>query len=204
MATNDCLPISGRLFVTDRRTKTQFLVDTGSDLCVFPCSALKERRPKSTYQLSAANGSTIDTYGDVLLRLDLGLRREFSWRFTVANVTKPIIGVDFLAHFHIIVDCRNQRLIDDTTSLSATAAPTKSSDIISSVKIMTGDTQYHALLKKFPEITRPPTGTERLHQHNTVHHIKTTPGPPIACTARRLAPDKLKIARQEFEEMLKN
>lgn len=204
MATNDCPLSTGRLFVTDRRTKIQFLVDTGSDLCVFPRSALKERRPKTTYQLSAANGSTINTYGDLYLKLDLGLRREFSWRFIVADVNKAIIGVDFLSFYNIIVDCRNQRLIDNTTSLSAIASPILPSDTISSVKVMTGETKYHALLAKYPDITRPPTGTERVHHHNTVHHIKTTPGPPVTCSARRLAPDKLKIARQEFESMLQN
>ncbi|CAH2226313.1 jg18631 [Pararge aegeria aegeria] len=44
MATEDYPTASGRLFVTDRTTKAQFLVDTGSDLCVFPRSKLKERR----------------------------------------------------------------------------------------------------------------------------------------------------------------
>ncbi|TLM25049.1 RNA-directed DNA polymerase, partial [Acinetobacter baumannii] len=38
----------------------------------------------------------------------------------------------------------------------------------------------------------------------TVHYIRTTPGPPIASTPRRLAPDKLKIAKAEFETMLQN
>ncbi|KAG6458433.1 hypothetical protein O3G_MSEX010849 [Manduca sexta] len=41
-------------------------------------------------------------------------------------------------------------------------------------------------------------------KHNTVHHIRTTPGPPVSCTPRRLAPEKLKVARQEFELMLNN
>ncbi|XP_046973671.1 uncharacterized protein LOC124540250 [Vanessa cardui] len=54
---------SGRLFVTDKWTKTQFLVDTGSDLCVFPLSMLRERREPTTYKLTAVNGSTINTYG---------------------------------------------------------------------------------------------------------------------------------------------
>lgn len=36
-----------------------------------------------------------------------------------------------------------------------------------------------------------------------MHHIKTTSGPPVFCTPRRLAPDKLKIAKDEFDAMLK-
>lgn len=49
-----------------------------------------------------------------------------------------------------------------------------------------------------------PTGTHRDIKHNTVHHIRTTPGPPVSCTPRRLAFDKLKIAKQEFEAILAN
>ncbi|CAG9101291.1 unnamed protein product [Plutella xylostella] len=201
MATNDCPSSTGRLFVTDRRSKAQFLVDTGSDLCVFPRSALRERRAKTNYQLCAANGTTIDTYGFAQLNLNLGLRRDYPWRFIVADVTKPIIGVDFLSFYNLIVDCRNQRLIDNTTSLSTVGSVELLCNSITSVKVSTGDTRFHKLLTEFPEITRP-SGTTRTTLHNTVHHIRTTPGPPVSSSPRRLAPDKLKIAKQEFEEML--
>ncbi|GBP79084.1 hypothetical protein EVAR_103509_1 [Eumeta japonica] len=49
----------GRLFVTDRCIKMQFLVDTGSEICVFPRSAVHHRRTRTTYQLSAANVTII-------------------------------------------------------------------------------------------------------------------------------------------------
>lgn len=42
-----------------------------------------------------------------------------------------------------------------------------------------------------------------LHKHNTVHHIQTTPGPPVSCRPRRLAPAKLAAAKKEFEEMIR-
>lgn len=201
MATDDCPSSSGRLFVTDRSTNTQFLIDTGSDLCVYPRSALRDRRAKTDFELCAANGTTIDTFGFIHLNLNLGLRRNFQWRFIVADVTKPIIGVDFLCFYNLVVDCRNQRLIDNTTSLFSSASIAQMN--IFSVKISTGDTRFHKLLSKFPEITRP-SGTPVIPKHNTVHHIRTTPGPPISTTPRRLAPDKLKIAKREFELMLSN
>lgn len=202
MTTDDCLDTPGRLFVTDRSSKVQFLVDTGSDVCVFPRTALHDRRTKTTYQLSAANGSTIDTYGYLQLNLDLSLRRNFRWNFIVADVTKAIIGVDFLSHYNLIVDVRNKRLIDNLTSLSTIAHVVNVPDVCS-VKVPIGNTRYHAILAEYPEITRP-AGTPHVPVHNTVHHIRTTPGPPIACSPRRLAPDKLKVARNEFESMLAN
>lgn len=67
----------GRLLVTDRKTSTQFLVETGSDLCVFPRSQLRERRAATNYKLTTASRTTIDTYyGYAYLYLDLGLRRS--------------------------------------------------------------------------------------------------------------------------------
>lgn len=203
MATNDCpSTATGRLFVTDRSSKTQYLVDTGSDLCVFPRTALCDRRTRTGYNLCAANGSSIATYGYVNLDLDFGLRRTFAWRFVVADVTKPIIGVDFLNFYNLVVDCRNKRLIDNLTSVTATATLANCKNV-SSVKVVTGETQFHKILDEYPEITRP-AGKHHTTPHNTVHHIRTTPGPPVSSPPRRLAPDKLKIAQREFQSMLAN
>ncbi|KAJ8724718.1 hypothetical protein PYW07_015676 [Mythimna separata] len=201
MATDDC-PSAGRLFVTDQRSKVQFLVDTGSDLCVYPRSAITKRLEKTNYQLCAANGTSIATYGFINVSLNLGLRRDFAWRFIVADVTRAIIGVDFLSFYNLVVDCRNQRLIDNHTTLSAPASPVRRSDDVSSVRVSLGDSAYIHILREFPDITRPP-GIHRTPKHNTVHHIRTTPGPPVSCSPRRLAPDKLKIAKDEFDAMLK-
>lgn len=81
MATNDTCPLSRRLFVTDKKSRMQFLVVTGADLCVYPWNMRNLSREKSTYELTAANGSPIATYGTLMLTLNLGLRREFAWRF---------------------------------------------------------------------------------------------------------------------------
>ncbi|GBP75972.1 hypothetical protein EVAR_32223_1 [Eumeta japonica] len=101
-----------------------------------------------------------------------------------------------------MVDIRNRRLIDNTTTLSTSGSDATSSSTISSVKILLGDTRYDKLLAKFPDITRP-SGTLRSPKHNTVHFYKTTPAPPVSSPPRRLAPDKLQIAKCEFEAMLK-
>lgn len=54
---------TGRLFITDRRSKRQFLVDTGSDLCVCPRRLIPRRKERVNYNLCAANGTTIHTDG---------------------------------------------------------------------------------------------------------------------------------------------
>ena len=43
--------------------------------------------------------------------LDFRLRRDFKWRFIVADVTHPIVGADFLLFFGLMPDLKNGRLI---------------------------------------------------------------------------------------------
>jgi cleavage and polyadenylation specificity factor subunit 1 len=200
-AANVCTTASGRLFVTDRVHKQRYLVDTGSDLCVFPRKLLPGRRERTDYTLYAANGTTIPTYGWISQSLNLGLRREFTWRFVVADVQLPIIGVDLLSYYGLLVDCRNNRLLDGVTSLSTPGRTAPSS--VPSVKTIATDATIDSLLVEFPELTRP-TGVHREVRHNTTHHIRTTPGPPVACRPRRLAPDRLAVAKAEFDTMLRD
>lgn len=54
-AANSDRPRTSRLFVTDLMTKIEFLVNTGSGLCVLPRTRVKGRTKKSTYDMFAAN-----------------------------------------------------------------------------------------------------------------------------------------------------
>jgi hypothetical protein len=134
-----CSTMTGRLFVTDSSSKRQFVVDTGSDLCMYPRRLAPRRKERANYDLCAANGTTIHIYGWLPLSLNLGLRRDFTWRFVVADVTHPIIGVDFLSHFCLLVDCRKNRLLEGVTSLAIQAQA--ASELIPSVKTITDGTR---------------------------------------------------------------
>ena len=61
--------------------------------------------------LFAANGSPIATFGELTLELDLGLRRSFHWRFTVADVTRPILGADFLSFLWFARRCQKPPVV---------------------------------------------------------------------------------------------
>lgn len=200
MAASNFRPTSSRLFITDKNTKIQYLIDTGADLCVFPRNKLRGRYDKQPYELSAANGTVISTYGDLTLTLNIGLRRDFTWRFVIADVSRPIIGVDFLAHFGLLVDVKNRRLRDQTTKLSTQGG--SSTCGVASIKTVGGSTIYHQLLQKFPDLTRP-DGQMRETRHATKHYIRTTPGPPVSGRPRRLAPDRFRAAKKEFETMMR-
>ena len=196
-AANVCTTSSGRLFVSKQR----YLVDTGSDLCVFPRRLLPGRMERTDYILYAANRTTIPTYRWASRSLNLGLRRDFTWRFVIADVELPIIRVDLLSHYGLLVDCWNNRLLDRVTSLSTPGLITPPS--VPSVKVIAGGTPSDSLLEEFPGLTKP-AGSHREIRHNTTHHTRTTPGPPVACCPRRLAPDRMTVAKAEFDAMLRD
>ena len=104
----------------DRNSKQRYLVDTGSDLCIFPRKLLLGCRERTDYALYAANRTTILTYGRTSCSLNAVLRRDFTWHFVIADVELPIISVDLLSHYGLLVDCRNSCLLDGVTSLSMT------------------------------------------------------------------------------------
>lgn len=112
IAAAPCSSTSRRLFITDRNCKIQFLVNTGSDVCLYSRLSSSKYNLQSNYTLSTANGTQVRTYGDIVLHLNFGFRRTFTWRFLIADVTMPILGADFLAHYDIIVDIKNSRLYD--------------------------------------------------------------------------------------------
>ncbi|GFT14596.1 retrovirus-related Pol polyprotein from transposon 17.6 [Trichonephila clavipes] len=114
-----CLPgRKFRLFVKDRETGCQFLVDSGADVSILPWTKTKGECLASQYKLCAANGTEIPTYGLKILTLDLGLIRPFQWPFIIAKVKRGIIGADFLKKFQLLIDLHNRKLIDGVTNLS--------------------------------------------------------------------------------------
>jgi hypothetical protein len=58
-----CATATGRLFVTDRTSKRQFLVDTAPDLCLYFRRLILGRKERVSYHLCAANSTTMHIYG---------------------------------------------------------------------------------------------------------------------------------------------
>lgn len=147
----------------------------------------------------AANGTPIKVHGQKRIQIDLGLRREFIWTFIVADVTSPIIGADFIAHFDLLIDLKRHRLIDNFTKLQTTCSIDVNSPAIT-IKTFDTTSPFADVLSEFPNITK-------LAQPGTVkttitHRIETT-GQPVFARPRRLNGERLEIARKEFEYMMK-
>jgi hypothetical protein len=102
------------------------LVDTGAAVSVFPhrSSAAPSGPP-----LTGVDGRSILSWGSVKKTLNFGLY-TFICSFILAAVSKPILGVDFLAENHLLVDPSTQQVLDSETlrplSHSVSAPPPRS------------------------------------------------------------------------------
>ena len=191
-----------RLFyIHDKISGTKFLVDTGAEVSILPAgSRLVTKGNPASIKLQAVNHSPINTYGQQSLTLDLGLRRTFRWIFVVADLPIPIIGADFLREYGLLVDVKHRKLTDTTTNLVISGVYCKQSHVTPVVMATTPASRYDTLLHEYPDIVRP-VYKYGIVKHETTHHI-TTCGPPVSARPRRLAPDRLRIAKNEFEHML--
>jgi hypothetical protein len=103
--------------VVDQISKRRFLVDTGTSFSIFPH---RSSAVPSGPSLFGPAGKIIPCWGETTLSLLFGGRR-FEWTFLLAAVTFPIIGVDFLRYFRLLVDPAANRLVDPHTSEAITA-----------------------------------------------------------------------------------
>lgn len=159
-------------------------------------------RTKSSFSgsfLYAANGSRIKAYEKKVLELDIGLHRKFDHVFIVAEVTKPIIGADFLFKFDLLPDLRNKKLLDRVTNLSIKTSLCRTKT--ESPLLYLVENEFMSVLKNFPELTREPSFDLPI-KHDVVHKIVTKGQLPFS-RPRKLDSNKFKIAKTEFDVMLK-
>lgn len=186
------------LHVHDSNTRYNFLVDTGAAISLLPPSRYDKKFIATTDSLRAANGTSIKTFGQRTVTIRLG-SRNMTWRFTVADVTQPILGTDFLCHHHLLVDMSHRRLMDAKTfeTFHVSAAPDFAFCVHTIHDANLND--FERLLMDHPALLRP-TFSGSLPAHGIQHYIQTT-GPPVHARARRLPPEKLAVARREFDQM---
>lgn len=189
-----------RLFIPDPTSKLTYLVDSGSDVCVLPYQKKSFQSNKENITLYSANGSTIKTYGVKVVTLSLNLRRKFQWPFILADVSKPIIGADFLRHYGLLIDLKRGCLKDPLTNLVSSG--TKSNVNTPQVTLIANDSAFRDILNKYSDVIRPYPKLKEV-KHSTVHRILTR-GQPVFARPRRLHPAKLAAAKREFEYMLEH
>lgn len=89
---------------------------TGADVSIiwFEGSA---KLKKPVLKLYATNDSMINTCGTKSLKVFLRTKCIAWWKFLIANIGRPILRVDFLSHYDLLVDTKNKRSKDTSACI---------------------------------------------------------------------------------------
>ena len=117
--------------------------------------------------------------------------------FVIADVKQALLGADFLCEHSLMVDVKGRRLVSANTFLSQPLLQMNGTP--GRVHCISTSNEFYKLLQEYPSILTP-TFSSPTTTHG-VHHFIPTTGPPIHSHARRLSPDKLAIAKEEFGKM---
>lgn len=185
------------LFLKDSVSGRRFLVDSGSQKSLLPPAKSDLSSRGVGPHLSAANGSSIGTFGSRSVTVCFGGRR-FVWDFVIAAITTPILGADFLCANNLLVDVTNRRLIDAVSFATFSCMSGGLGSLTHAAFSASGD-EFRSLLAEFPALTVPAFSTA-VAKHGVEHFIPTT-GPPVFARSRRLDAAKLATAKEEFATM---
>jgi hypothetical protein len=185
------------IYINDVISGKPFLIDTGATCSVIPFSSSS---PPSGPHLTGADGHVISTWGVKQLGVQFG-HRKFNFPFILAAVDKNIIGADFLAYFKLLVDPARQLVLDAASlkPISTSSSPTSTPTPSSVAALHSVQPTIRKLLSEFPGVLSSDLSQPSpLHQ---VQHQIITSGQPVFAKARRLDPEKLKIAETEFRKL---
>ncbi len=103
--------VTGQLIhMLDQVSNRRFLVDTGASYSILPH---RSSLPASGPKLFGPAGQPIPCWGDRLVQLRFQ-DQNFSWKFLLADVAFPILGVDFLRAHKRLIDPEGHALLDST------------------------------------------------------------------------------------------
>ena len=162
-----------------------------------PVTGVESRTVKSGLFLLAANGSKIQSFETKKLTLHFN-SGIYHWEFVVAQVSKPLLGADFLRINKLLVDMANRQLVDATFCTSPLGHTSMLAPHLGTIAHPIN--KFKELISNYPSVT-----TTQFHQHSPKHgveHFITTHSPPLFAKAQRLPPDKLKVAKKEFSNMV--
>ena len=121
----------------------------------------------------------------------------------IADITNPLLGLDFLNKFGVIVDCSNKTIYDPTTT------PRKSLKIsASSVNLVVNETEHTSFVRnvineKYPDLITPHKNSNKKYC-SVYHRIDTGSHTPVFAKPRGLNVEKLETAPSELKTLQKD
>jgi hypothetical protein len=107
--------LGGLTFLNDSLSGLAFLVDTGAAVSVLPHHASPSAAQGPA--LAGADGKGISSWGKVYKSVCFNGRIFLDVPFILAAVSKPILGADFFATHHLLVDTSSHSVLDAETLL---------------------------------------------------------------------------------------
>ncbi|KFD60018.1 LOW QUALITY PROTEIN: hypothetical protein M514_27802 [Trichuris suis] len=159
-----------------------FLVDT-----------VAARKP-SNASVHAINGTPVAVHGSKTLTVHFYVLPPAKWTFIVANVETAIIGADFIHHHRLVVDLANSRVFQSRERIDEALGNTAAVVTVKKDK-------FGELLKRFRHKGNMGQKLNASLEHFQ-HTIETT-GPPVFARPRRLQPERLRIAKAHFSDLLR-
>ncbi|XP_058796250.1 uncharacterized protein LOC131667074 [Phymastichus coffea] len=140
--------------------------------------------------------SPIATYSRLVFSLNLGLRREYTWPFIIADIHSAIIDIDFLSHAGLLPDLQNMRLVNYKTSLHMHG------QIIVAVEhsVAIIHRQYDESLVEIAHLMRP-NGCRINISGSIVQHRIIIKGASVFNRPRPLHGNRLKEAKCAFKKL---
>ena len=119
-------------------------------------------------RLVAANGSPIKTFGSTSRQIKFG-EKTYIFSFVVANIARPIIGIDFLQRFGMKLDLKSRQLQHSgiTTSFVGTSCRSVGVNLVQDALL-----QVRNIFDEYPELVDVARAT-RSSKHNVQCYIKT-------------------------------
>ena len=144
---------SSLIFLKDILSNHEFLVDSGASVSVFP-------GPKSSsvegVLLLMADGSPMFCSGSLIIPLQFSCdsgSKVYTWTFQQAPVSVPLLGLDFLEHFNLLVDIKKQRVVHGNCPEDVFIYPSPGPQpAFKSVAFLSSPQQVQKLLEEFPDV----------------------------------------------------
>ncbi|GFW77976.1 retrovirus-related Pol polyprotein from transposon opus [Trichonephila clavipes] len=118
---------------------------------------------------------------------------------SLADVSDPIIGADFLERFELLIDVRNRRLLDGLTSLFVRGTVKQVQSL--GLTLVENNSPYNSILSKYTKWFS--TNLQPSTNESSVLHCIETNCPPVHARTRRLNPEKLAYLKREFGDLMR-
>lgn len=184
----------------DKNSNLHFVLDTGASVSVLRRDTFPPDRQLDIPTLFTITGIPIPTFGTKTLSLNIGFKKELLWQFVVADVQSNLIGIDFVSHFGLLIDSANRTLINPLTEDKAKGFSHAQCWNMGQIIHFPPDHIFADILRKYQKIFDP---KDRFQASTApIEHFIETTGAPVFAKPRRLPPDKLTIAKNEFQRMV--